>query len=99
MSEEEKDGEVYVRHAPAYRSDSLNRFILKLDHRLDTDIPKKASHPRLDRRVGSPRDKPIPRGCKKWIIKKEVWANTGEEANGEANEQGDASDSDPDELC
>lgn len=48
MSEEEKDGEVYVRHAPAYRSNSLNRFISKLDHRLDSDVPNKTIHPRLD---------------------------------------------------
>ena len=72
MSEEEKDGEVYVRHAPAYRSNSLNRFISKLDHRLDTDIPNKTSHPSLERRVGSPRDKPVPKGCKKWIVKKGI---------------------------
>lgn len=27
MSEEEKEGDVYIRHPPSYRSDSLNRFI------------------------------------------------------------------------
>ena len=61
MSEEEQDGEVYVRHAPSYRSNALNRFISKLDHRLDTDLPK-TSHPRLDCRVGSPHDKNVRSG-------------------------------------
>ena len=33
MSDEEKRGEVYVRHQPTYRSDTLNAFIRKLDER------------------------------------------------------------------
>ena len=68
-------------------------FISKLDHCLDTDLPK-TSHPRLDHRVGSPRDKNVPSGCKKWIVKKELWVNAGD--IDEATEQGDVDASDSD---
>ena len=56
---------------PHYRSRLLNSFIKKLDSRLDSTkgIEK---HPRLDRRLGSPHEKPIPEGCKKWIVKKSL---------------------------
>ena len=46
MSEEEKDGDVYIRHQPSYRSNTLNKFIKKLDQRLEADINRK-KHPRL----------------------------------------------------
>ena len=91
MSEEEKDGEVYIRHAPSYRSDSLNRFICKLDHRLET-----GKHPRMDRRLGSPRDKPVPAGCKKWIVKRELWKNNNDEATEEPADDAFANESDSD---
>ena len=68
ISEEEKEGDVYVRHPPSHRSDSLNKFIKKLDQRLDSKMDRK-THPRLGRRLGSPRDKTVPPGCKKWMIK------------------------------
>ena len=86
MSEEEKDGEVYIRHPPAYRSNSLNRFISKLDHRLDADIDNKNKHPRTDRRLGSPRNIPIPARCKKWMVKKEVWHRDSGEAREETRD-------------
>ena len=65
MSDEEREGEGYVRHQPHYI------IIKKLDSRLDSTkgIEK---HPRMDRRVGSPHEKPIPEGCKKWIVKKSL---------------------------
>ena len=56
MSEEEKEGDVYVRHPPSHRSDSSNKFIKKLDQQLDSKMDRKR-HPRLRRRLGSPRVK------------------------------------------
>ena len=35
MSEEEGDGEGYVGHQPSHRSKALDRFLEKLDARLD----------------------------------------------------------------
>ena len=69
MSDEEKEGEEYVRHPPSYRSGALNTFISKLDERLDTTKDK---HPRVGRRLGSPHQKPVPEGCKKWLVKGEL---------------------------
>ena len=69
MSDEELDGNVYIRHQSSYRSDSLNTFIKKLDVRLNS-AGTSSSHPRTERRLGSPQDKAIPKLAKKWIIKK-----------------------------
>lgn len=62
MSEEEEEGNGYIRHPPSYRSKGLNKFIAKLDKRLDT---KQSKHPCVARRLGSPREKPLPHMCKK----------------------------------
>ena len=70
MSDEEKEGEEYVRHQPMYRSKALSSFISNLDERLDS---AKDKHPCVTRKLGSPREKPLPEGCKKWLIKKELW--------------------------
>ena len=48
MSEEEKDGDVYIRHQPSYRSNTLNKFIKKLDQRLEADINRKNTHVYLE---------------------------------------------------
>ena len=69
MSDEDKEGEEYVRHQPSYRSKALNNFISKLDERLESSKDK---HPRIARSLGSPHNKPIPEGCKKWVLKKEL---------------------------
>ena len=55
MSDKEKD----VCHQPHYRSRSLNSFIKKFGSKLDSTkgIEK---YPRLNRRLGSPHEKPIP---------------------------------------
>ena len=66
MSEEEEEGNGYIRHPPSYRSKGLNKFTAKLDKRLDT---KQSKHPRVARRLGSPREKLLPHMCKKWVIK------------------------------
>lgn len=95
MSKEEQDGEVYVRHAPSYHLNALNRFISTLDHRLDTDLPK-TSHPRLDKSPSLRSQSWIStrQEYTKWIVKKELWVNAGD--IDDATEQGnvDASDSD-----
>ena len=67
MSEEEEDGGSYIRHPPSYRSKALNKFIDKLDQRLQSKLVK---HPRLERRPGSPRKKPVPELCKKWMVER-----------------------------
>ena len=56
MSEEEEEGNGNIRHPPSYRSKGLNKFIAKLDKRLDT---KQSKHSRVARRLGSPREKPL----------------------------------------
>lgn len=70
MSDEEfePDEKLYVRHQPSYRSDKLTKFIKKLDLRLDSE--NKGTHPRLQRRLGSPREKPTPTCTKRWTVKK-----------------------------
>ena len=68
MSEEEMVREMYIRHPPAYQSQSLDKFISKLDICLDSD-KNKDKHPRADRKLGSPRTKPIPIRCKNWMMR------------------------------
>jgi len=65
MSEEERVGDVYVRHPPHYRSEKLNKFIRKLDERASK---KSKSHARFSRKEGSPRKLPIPKHAKQWMI-------------------------------
>jgi hypothetical protein len=74
MSDEELEGNVYVRHQPSYRSDGLHAFIKKLDSRLETDNSNRwgrGAHPRLERRLGSPREIRAPELAKKWTIRKD----------------------------
>ena len=62
MSDEELDanGKVYyTRRPPSYRSDMLNKFIAKLDSRLCKQSV--ASHPRMERILGSPTKKTLPK--------------------------------------
>ena len=65
MSEEERVGDVYVRHPPHYRSEKLNKFIRKLDERASK---KTKSHARFSRKEGSPRKVQIPKHAKQWMI-------------------------------
>ena len=62
ISVEEKVGEMYIRQPPVYQSQSLDKFISKLDICLDSG--KNNKHPRADRKLGSPHTKPIPVRCK-----------------------------------
>ena len=65
MSDEERDGDCFIRHPPSYRSEKLNRFLLKLDERADTKA--KTGDARFKRRLGSPREKTVPSGIKGWM--------------------------------
>lgn len=65
ISDEEKVDDTYVQHPPAYRSDQLNRFIQKLDERLNSTPSHHARHPRV---LGSPTEKPISSRAKPWMI-------------------------------
>ena len=66
MSDEEKEGETYIRHPPGYRSERLNRFIQKLDERLDSMPSRHARHSRV---LGSPVEKQVPAKAKAWMLK------------------------------
>ena len=68
MSDEEEQGEVYIRHPPSYRSDILSSFIEKLDSRCSKEAN---SQPRKKRVVGSPIMKAVPINAKKWMLKDE----------------------------
>lgn len=76
MSDEEKRGDVYVRHRPDYRSDRFNTFIDKLDERSER---KSKSHARFKRQVGTPLKTPRPRHIKSWMAKEEVVDNNSEQ--------------------
>jgi len=68
MSEEEldEDNKVYIRHPPEYRSSTLNKFIEKLDERVEAGF--KGVHPRMQRLLGSPRKRSPPKYMKDWAI-------------------------------
>ena len=69
MSDEEKQGDVFIRHQPSYRSTTFTKFLNKLDQR----AAAKSSHqPRASRELGSPAKKQIPPMCKQWMIKPEL---------------------------
>lgn len=69
MSDEEKRDNVYVRHPPSYRSDTLNKYIEKLDERSASST---GNHAKFERRIGTPIKKSVPTGTKKWILKTEA---------------------------
>lgn len=81
MSDEEKRGEIYVRHPPAYRSTALSKFISKLDNRCDK---KMSAHPRVKRNLGTPLRVQTPACAKKWMVKKSRDNST---ASGDSNPQ------------
>ena len=65
MSDEEKVGETYVRHQPSFRSERLNKFINKLDERLEKTA---STHPRHLRVLGSPVQMSRPEHAKSWMF-------------------------------
>ena len=80
MSDEElNDDGTFIRHPPSYRSKAFDKFINKLDLRLAC-MP--SIHPRGTRQVGSPRERQISRGSKKWLYQE----NENEEEEEELNQ-------------
>lgn len=75
MSDEEKRGDLFVRRQPSYRSEKLNSFLSKLDHRFEK---QHSQQPRTKRLIGSPVAKPVPSQAKKWMIKKDLQKNAGQ---------------------
>ena len=65
MSEEQKVADKYIRHPPLYRSQRLNEFVDKLDHRLSKCL---SDRPRISRILGSPHKPTPPMNAKKWTI-------------------------------
>lgn len=65
LSDEEKVGDTYVRHQPSFRSERLNKFIQKLDERIDNTPTTHPRHPRL---LGSPVARPVPEHAKPWML-------------------------------
>ena len=96
MSEEEKDGDFYIRHQPSYRSNTLNKFIKKLDQRLEADINRK-KHPCLLRTLGSPHKQHVPLKCKKWTEEADDTGDSAQEPQ-EGQELTGFSDADSAEL-
>lgn len=65
MSEEDRVGDQYIRHPPAYRSEKVKKFINKLEKRLEKKGCNKLRFVRVE---GSPHKVPIPPNLKKWTI-------------------------------
>ena len=87
MSDEEKVGDRHVYPPPNYCSERLNRFILKLDERLDSTPSSHARHTIV---LGSPVEKRIPANAKAWLLKD----NSDSQTHSDHNFDGD--DCEPD---
>ena len=69
MSDEKKQGDVFVHHQPAYRSTTFTKFLNKLDKH----AAAKSSHqPQTNCELGSPVEKTIPPMSKQWMINSEL---------------------------
>lgn len=85
MSDEEKDGNTYIRHPPSYRSERLNRFIQSC---LDSAPSRHARHARV---LGSPVEKQTPARAKRWMLKDSNSENVAV-ANDDQNPEAPASE-------
>ena len=68
MSEEEEDGDSFIRHRPSWRSSTLNRFLEKLENRYKSKHPKSLAKPRT---YGDPVQKIPPSGAPLWMVSPE----------------------------
>ena len=91
MSDEEKRGDVYVRHRPDYRSDRFNTFIDKLDKRCEEKAT--SHHARFKRRVGTPLKTPQPQQVKSWMVK-ELATDNSEQQTEQGATEGESTQSD-----
>ena len=69
MSEEDRDGNRFIRHPPDYRSMKVQQFIDKLEKRLEKRVSANSSKARFIRILGSPRQAALPRNAKKWTVR------------------------------
>ena len=65
MSEEEPDGDEFVRHSPSWQSWRFKGFLDKLDHRFKSKHTNSLAKPRS---YGTPREKATPDGIPSWMI-------------------------------
>jgi len=65
MSEEEAEGDDFVRHRPSWRSATLNRFFEKLENRYKSKHEKTLAKPR---RYGNPVQREAPPGIPSWML-------------------------------
>ncbi|CAI8031455.1 hypothetical protein GBAR_LOCUS17848 [Geodia barretti] len=68
MSEEEEEGGSFIRHKPSWRSNTLNRFLEKLERRFKEKHPNSLAKPRT---YGEPIQKAPPAGIPSWMVKPE----------------------------
>ena len=69
MSEEEEEGDSFIRHRPSWRSEEFNKFFDMLDERYSEKDPKtkaKAFSQKLGEVVL--RDPPVPISAELWMI-------------------------------
>ena len=94
MSDEELQGDIYIRHPPSYRSEILSKFIEKLDSRAAKS--NDSAHPRVMRQLGTPAEVAIPSSCKKWMIKAGLKKPGAEETDMEEEDDNSATSGDSD---
>lgn len=90
MSEEESCEDTFIWHPPKYRSETLAKFIEKLDKRNEK---RKTAHPRKKRVIGTPQDTQVPPNAKNWTLKEFRKATSKNDANGDEEFVCDVSDS------
>ena len=66
MSEEEEEGDSFIRHWPSWRSDTLNQFLEKLERRFKDKHPHSLAKPRT---YGEPVQKKAPTGIPSWMVR------------------------------
>ena len=94
MSEEEEDGDGFVRHSFSWRSQVLNNFLLKLDKRFNTRNSKILAKKRV---YGDIIEKPAPHNIPLWM-KANVGSSNPKDAStdieGESTTDNSSSDED-----
>lgn len=68
MSEEQGEGDSFVGHQPSWRSDTLNRFLGKLERCFKDKHPHSLAKPRT---YGEPVKKNPPTGIPSWMVSPE----------------------------
>lgn len=89
MSEEEEEGDTFIRHKPSWRSDTLNQFLEKLESCFKDKHPKSLAKPR---KYGEPVEKNVPSGIPSWMIK----ANEANESLNSNNSESDGENTEKD---